>query len=116
MAYATHELRCLVYSDVSQRNSRISIVEERVYDLALFEPCYGTVLPVDRTDIRCDTLERSMTAHKCIVAKLKSLVQQTPKLVVVTLCKYCYLWKVQADNTLVETSFPFVLTVLVLPR
>jgi len=90
-------------------------VEQWIDDLALLKSGDGTVLPVDWADVRGYTLEGSVAAHECVVAELQSLIQKTPELVIVSLCKYSYLWKIKTDNSLVETAFPFIFSVLILP-
>ena len=56
-----------------------------------------------------------MSAHQSFVAQIQTLVEHAPELFFIALCQNTNLWKVQGYNTLVETSFPFIISVLILP-
>ena len=83
--------------------------------LPLLQAGDSAVLPVDGAHIGYHTLQCLMTAHQCFITQLQTLVQQFPELLLVSFCQDTDLGQVDADNALIKTTFPLVLSVFILP-
>ena len=83
--------------------------------LTLLQSGNGAILPVDGAHIGYHTLQCLMTTHQCFIAQLQTLVQQFPELLLVSFCQDTDLGQVDADNALIKTTFPLVLSVFILP-
>ncbi len=116
MAYALHKHGHFVETDVAKGKCGVAVKEQWVDNFALLETSDGAVLPVDWAYVRCNSKKCSVAAHKCVVAKLEALLHKLPELVLVATSLNADLWKVKTYNALVETAFPLVLALGVLPR
>ena len=115
LAASFHQIRGLIQSDISQRHGGITIVQVFVDGLALLQTGDGSVLPVDGAHIGYHTFQCLVTAHQCFITQFQTLVQQFPEFLFISFCQNTDLRKIDADNALIEASFPFVLSVFILP-
>ena len=83
--------------------------------LTLLQTGDSAVLPVDGTHVGYHALQCLMAAHQCFIAQLQTLIQQFPELLLVSFCQDTDLGQVDADNALIKTAFPLVLSVFILP-
>ena len=75
----------------------------------------STILPVDRADITGNSFQCTVAAHQCFKAECQSFFQKLPEIFLIFLGKNTDLRKVQADNTLVKSSFKLIIAVFVFP-
>ena len=115
LAAALHQIGHLIQSDISQRHGGITVVQVFVDGLTLLQTGDGAVLPVDGAHIGYHALQCLMTAHQCFIAQLQTLIQQFPELLLISFCQDTDLGQVDADNALIKTAFPLVLSVFILP-
>ena len=115
MAYALHQLGQLIEADIAKRDSRITVFQILVYCFTLTQTGNSTVLPMYRTDIALNALQRIVTAHKCFKAQLQTLIQQLPELLLIAFGNNANLRQVQRNYALIEATFKFIVTVFILP-
>ena len=116
MALTGHKLGCLVETDITEGDCRVTIHQQWINLFTFLQSGNRTILPVNRADIGSDTKQCIVSAHQSFVAQIQTLIEQAPELLFITLCQNTDLWEVQGYNALVETAFPFIISVLILPR
>ena len=116
MGFTCHISGTFTKSRISQRDCRISTIQQLIYGLTLLQTCKCSVLPEDRCHIGRSALQTVMTAHQCLFTECHPLIKDLPELIRITTGRTCDIHKIYGDNALIKTTVIFWLVIFIYIR
>ena len=85
VAFACKGFYTFVQTDVAQCDCSIAILQQWIDRFVFAKTCNGTILPVNRRNIRCNIFQFVITQHQGFFTHFQSVFQNSPEFTCVTL-------------------------------
>ena len=113
MRFTCHIARTFAKACITEGNCRISVKKQLVDFFTFLKPCNCTVLPENGCRVTFSSLQAVVAYHERAFAEYQPFIHYFPELIHVASGRACDINKIKRNNTLIEPSVEFRLSVFV---